>query len=113
MQEALHKLGSHTHSFWKELLQFLKQYSVIGLAIGVITAQASKDVVDAIVKGFFTPLIKLVVPAGFTDLKFNIGVQVFDMGIIINAALTFIIVMAFLYLVIKKLLKNDELLEKK
>lgn len=103
---------SHIKNFWQDLLSFLKQYSVIGLAIGVITAQASKDLIDAIVKGIFTPFIKLIAPAGFTDLSFTVGGEIFDVGIIINAALTFIIVMVFLYLIIKKLIKQDELLEK-
>ncbi len=100
-------------SFIKGLVAFLKQYSVIGLAIGVITAQVSKDVVDSIVKGFFTPLIKLIVPAGFTNLTFMIGGQTFDFGIVFNAGLTFVIVMAFLYFVIKGIVRNDDLLEKK
>jgi len=113
MQEVINKLNSHTKSFWQELLQFLKQYSVIGLAIGVITAQASKDLVDAIVRGVFSPLIKLIAPEGFSDLNFKLGSVVFEFGIVINAALTFIIVMSFLYIVVKKIIKNDELLEKK
>jgi len=113
MKEAFTKITHHGKSFGQELLGFLKQYSVIGLAIGVITAQASKDVVDAVVKGVFTPLIKLIAPAGFSGLVFYIRGEAFDIGIVINAALTFVIVMAFLYIVIKKLLKNDELLDKK
>ncbi len=112
MLETVTKISSHGKSFGQELLAFLKQYSVIGLAIGVITAQASKDLVDSIVKGVFTPLIKLLVPSGFNGLVFTVRGASFDIGIIINAALTFVIVMAFLYLIIKKLLKNDELLEK-
>ncbi len=112
MRETLEKVGARHKSFWTGLMGFLKKYSVIGLAIGVITAQASKDLVDAIVKGVFTPLIKLIVPSGFTDLTFTIRGATFDIGIIFNAGLTFIIVMAFLYFVIKTILKNDELLEK-
>ncbi len=99
-------------SFFKGLMEFLKKYSVIGLAIGVITGQASKDLVDAIVKGMFTPLIKIVVPERFNALTFNLAGQTFDVGIIITAALTFVIIMTFLYFIIKTLLRNDELLEK-
>lgn len=98
--------------FFQGLLGFLKQYSVLGLAIGVIMAQASKDLVDSIVKGIFTPAIKLIAPDSLANLTFTIRGVTFDFGIIINAALTFIIVMAFLYFVIKLILKNDELLNK-
>jgi large-conductance mechanosensitive channel len=102
----------HVKNFWQGLLQFLKKYSVIGLAIGVIIAQASKDFVDAIVQGIFTPFIKIIVPAGFQDLTFYISGQAFHLGAIINSGLTFIIVMVFLYFIIKMILKNEELLEK-
>ena len=112
MSKALKKISERGVGFWQGLVGFMKKYSVIGLAIGVITAQASKDLVDAIVKGVFTPLIKLLVPGGFSNLMFTFRGQVFDIGIILNAALTFIIVMAFLYFVIKAILRNDELLEK-
>lgn len=104
---------SKQSSFIKGLLEFLKRYSVIGLAIGVITAEASKDVVDALVKGVFTPLIRLFIPADFSHLVFKIKDVSFDIGGILNAGLTFIIIMTFLYFIIKTILKNDELLDKK
>ncbi len=113
MHKALYTIGSKGKSFGQELLAFLKQYAVIGLAIGVIVAQASKDLVDALVKGIFTPLIQILVPKGFSGLIFYVHGAAFDLGIVINAGLTFIIVMIFLYIVIKKILKHDELLEKK
>lgn len=100
-------------SFIQGLLKFLKQYSVIGLAIGVITAEASKDVVDSLVQGVFNPAIRLVVPADFSHLSFNIHGVSFDIGAILNSVLTFIIIMTFLYFIIKTILKNDELLQKK
>lgn len=112
LKETL-KITTKGKSFFQGLMSFLKQYSVIGLAIGVITASASKDLVDAIVKGIFTPAIKLLAPDSFANLTFTIKGATFDFGIILNAGLTFIIVMAFLYFVIKLILKNDELLNKK
>jgi large-conductance mechanosensitive channel len=94
-------------------MDFLKQYAVLGLAIGVITAQASKDLVDAIVKGVFTPAIKLIAPGGWSNLTWTVKGATFDFSLVLNAGLTFVIVMAFLYFVIKFILKRDELLEKK
>lgn len=99
--------------FASDLFKFLNEYSVIGLAIGVIIAQASKSVVDAIVAGFFTPLIKLIVPGGeFEKLIFTIHGVNFDVGSIINASLTFLIILIILYVLIKKILKKEDLLKK-
>lgn len=96
-------------TFWQGLLEFLKEHSVIGLAIGVITAQISKDLIDSIVKGIFTPIIQLIIPGALTGFTFHIGQSVFDLGIIINAGLTFVIVLTFLYIIIKQILKKDYL----
>lgn len=98
--------------FGQELIEFLKEYSVIGMAIGVIVAQISKDLVDSIVKGVFTPFINLIVPGDKIDnLIFMIGGSKFDVGIIINALLTFAIVLIVLYIIVKKILKREDLLK--
>lgn len=100
-------------NFTKGLLEFLKEYSVIGLAIGVIVAQTSKDLIDSIVKGLFTPFINLIVPGEkFNNLTFSIAGSQFEIGSIISSLLTFIIVMVILYVVVKKILKRDDLIKK-
>lgn len=109
----VHRIIKTGHSFYQGLLAFLKQYSVIGLAIGVIVAQASKDLIDAFVKGVFTPTIKLIMPGNFSNLTFTIHGQIFDIGIVISSIITFFIILAFLYFIIKAILRNDSLLEKK
>lgn len=96
------------------LIDFLKEYSVIGMAIGVIIAQTSTNMVNSIVKGLFTPFINLLIPGDrLQALVFKIGKSQFDIGSIIDSALTFFIVMVLLYVIVKKLLKRDELLQKK
>lgn len=101
-------------TFAKELFEFLREYSVIGLAIGVIVAQISKDVVDAIVKGLFTPLIELIVPGeSFQNMAFYVKGVKFDIGSIISALLTFFIVLIILYILIKKILKKEDLFKQK
>jgi len=55
------KIKTAPRDFIKGLLAFLKEYSVIGLAIGLIIGQASKDLVDAMVNGLFMPLIQLII----------------------------------------------------
>jgi len=108
------KLNEVKKSFWDGLFAFLREYSVIGLAIGVIIAQTSKDLVDAIVKGLFTPLIDLIVPGDkIKNLVFTVKGVGFDIGAVISAGITFIIVMALLYVIVKKILKKEDLIKKK
>jgi large-conductance mechanosensitive channel len=93
---------------------FIKEYSIISLAIGVVIAQSSTSLVNSIVKGLFTPLIELLVPGTrLNNLVFDIKGASFDVGSIVNASMTFVIVMAILYVVVKKLLKQENYLKKK
>ena len=101
-------------SFTEGLFNFLKEYSVIGLAIGVIVAQISKDLIDSMVKGVFTPFIQLMIPGdGFQSLVFYVKDVKFDLGIIISNFITFIIILTILYVLIKKILKKENLLKNK
>ena len=94
--------------------EFLREYSVIGLAIGVIIAQTSTSLVNSIVKGLFTPMIDLLVPGTRLDnLVFEVKGANFDVGLVVNALMTFLIVMILLYVVVKKLLKQEQYLKKK
>lgn len=107
------KLKEGPISFFSGLMDFLKEYSVLGLAIGLIIGQSSKDLVDKIVSGLFMPLIQLVVSKDdFSQLSFSIKGVVFDLGSVVSSGLTFLIVMGLLYFIIKKIIKNDTWLKK-
>ncbi|MFA7601098.1 MAG: MscL family protein [Patescibacteria group bacterium] len=100
--------------FLKGLLDFLKEYSVIGLAIGVIIGQTSKDLVDSLVEGFFMPIVELLVSKEkFESLVFILKGVSFDIGSILSSLITFLIIMTFLYFIVKKIIKNDKFLPKK
>jgi len=101
-------------SFWDSFREFLKQYSVIGLAIGVVMGTAVNQLIQSIVQGFVTPLIGLVLPnQSLQKLAFTLRGSEFRVGAIIDATLQFVIVALIIYIVVKKLLKQEELLKKK
>jgi len=120
MDQEKNKEGSNNNSkkssnnFLKGLVSFLKEYSVLGLAIGLIIGQASKDLVDSIVNGLFMPLIKLIISQeNFDNFSFVIRDVTFQLGLVISSFLTFLIVMILLYFIVKKIIKNDNILQKK
>lgn len=108
------KLEKPPFRFFQGLMNFLKEYSVLGLAIGLIIGQASKELVDSMVTGVFMPLVELIISKEkFNNMNFTINNVVFSFGKILNSFLTFVIIMALLYFIIKKIIKNDKLLQKK
>lgn len=100
-------------NFWSDFHQFLKQYSVVGLAIGVVMGTAVNNLVQAFVQGVVTPLIGLLVPdEQFQNLIVHVRGVDFKFGDIISAMLHFIIIALLIYFVVKKLLHQEELLKK-
>ena len=78
--------------------KFLLRGNVVDLAVAVVVGAAFKDVVDALVKSFITPLIGAFggVP-DFSALAFMINGSRFGIGEFINALLSFVILAAVVY----------------
>lgn len=111
--ESIEKIKKAPRKFFKGLIEFLKEYSVLGLAIGLIIGQSSKELVDSIVNGLFMPLIQLLVSKnGFENLSFAVRGVTFQLGTVVSSFITFLVVMALLYVVVKKIMKKEELLKK-
>jgi large conductance mechanosensitive channel len=112
--EELEKIKKSSHSFFSGLLTFLKEYSVLGLAIGLIIGQASKDLVDSMVGGIFMPFVQLIISKDkFDGMNFIFRGVSFNFGGVLSTFLSFLIIMFLLYFIVKKIIKNDSLLEKK
>jgi large conductance mechanosensitive channel len=98
---------------------FLREQSVIGLAIGIVIGTQVKTVVDALVAGFINPMVALLMP-GSGDLAQKIfvvhraghGSQQFKWGNFVATLISFVIVALVIYFGFK-LLKLDKLDKKK
>ena len=101
----------------KELVRgfrsFMQDYGVIPLAIGVVVGTAVNDVVKTLVDGLFTPLISLLAPRqGFQNFQLTVHGSTFKIGAVINSLLSFLVIMLIVYIVVKVVLRRDELLKK-
>ena len=92
-----------------EFLQFLKQYSVIGLAIGVIIGSKAGELVKAIVDGLLMPLIGLALPSGDWE---SLVVGPFQIGIVLAALINFTIVAFLIFLFAKMVLREEQVAKK-
>lgn len=92
-----------------EFMQFMKDYGVIGLAIGVIIGSKAGELVKAIVDGVLMPLIGLVIPGG--DWQ-SMMLGPIAIGLVIAALINFIIVAFLVFMFAKKVLKEDTVAKK-
>jgi large conductance mechanosensitive channel len=92
-----------------EFKAFLKEYGVIGLALGVIIGGKAGELVKAIVDGLLMPIVGLVIPGGEWQ---KLAVGPFQIGSVLGALLNFVIVAYFVFFVSKKFLKEDTVAKK-
>ncbi len=104
---------------WKEFMDFLSKYKVIGLAVAFIMGVYLGGLVQALVKDLVMPLIGLAIPGLGNLATYNIAVppteldaqgkpvsptytgQLFGVGDFLVALITFIIVAFVIFLLVK------------
>jgi len=88
---------------WKEFMDFISKYKVMGLAVAFIMGIYLGALVQALVKDFIMPIIGLAIPglANLADLKVSVGNQQFGVGDFLVALITFIIVALVIFLIVK------------
>jgi len=114
--KALDKVGVHkkVHGF----MEFLREQSVVGLAIGLVLGTQAKVLVDQLIASFINPLVGLLLPGQGTlkdkvvEVHLNGKTANFGWGAFVISLLTFVVVAAVVYFVFKGL-KLDRLDKKK
>lgn len=103
---------------WKEFMDFISRYKVLGLAVGFIMGLYLGNLVQALAKDFLLPAIGLVLPTGNlatfkvpvpnTALDANGNVidttwigQLFAPGDFLVALITFLIVALVVFMIVK------------
>ena len=80
---------------------FILRGSVLDLAVGVVIGAAFTAIVTAISTGILTPLVARVAGAETAEIAISIGGgQTIDLGMVINAAMAFLITSTVLYFVV-------------
>jgi large conductance mechanosensitive channel len=92
---------------WKEFMDFISKYKVMGLAVAFIIGLYLGALVQALVKDLILPVIGLAIPGLGNLATYNVTVfeQIFGVGEFLVALITFIIV-AFVIFVIVKITKH-------
>jgi len=93
----------------KEFKEFLKEYKVVGLAIGFVMGIASTALVKSLVDNVIMPLISPLVPAGkweeavLTIWKFNM-----KWGAFVSELINFLIIAFVVFLIAKFIMKEEK-----
>jgi large conductance mechanosensitive channel len=88
---------------WKEFVDFISKYKVMGLAVAFILGLYLGGVVQALVKDLIMPLIGLVFPgmSNLSTMSIAVGTQQFGLGDFLVALITFIVVAFVIFIMVK------------
>ena len=98
---------------YKEFMQFLKLYGVIGLAIAVIIGGKANALVTAMVDGIFMPIVTFFIPGGaWRTATLDLGPIHLLLGPVLGAGVDFLIVALLVFWLSKKILKEEVVAKK-
>jgi large conductance mechanosensitive channel len=88
---------------WKEFMDFISKYKVMGLAVAFIIGVYLGNLVQALVKDLIMPLIGLAIPGlgNLSNYIVYVSKQQFGIGEFLVALITFIIVAFVIFLIVK------------
>jgi large conductance mechanosensitive channel len=86
----------------KDFREFISRGNVIDLAVAVVIGVAFNEVVQAIVRGFITPLIALFGERDYSHLTFTIRESTFRYGDVITATISFLSIAAAVFFFVVK-----------
>ncbi len=90
---------------WKEFMDFISKYKVMGLAVAFIMGVYLGALVQALVKDFIMPIIGMALSSAgignLATLTFEAAGQIFGIGDFLVALITFIIVAFVIFILVK------------
>jgi large conductance mechanosensitive channel len=89
-------------SLYEEFKGFIAKGNVVDLAIAVVVGGAFGEIVKAFVNGIVMPLVSYVLPAKMAWEEWALGKL--RIGLVLGAALNFLVIAAVVFLVLVKLL---------
>ena len=97
----------------KEFLEFLKEYKVVGLAVGIIIGLASTALVKSLVDNIVMPIITPFIPGGaWQTATFTLGPIVIGWGAFLGALINFIVIASVVFLIAKFVIREEKVTKK-
>lgn len=85
-----------------EFKEFISKGDIVMIAVGLIMALYFQKIVEALIDGVINPIIAAIFgKSSFTAIGFDVGDARISVGLVIDAAISFVVVAFVLYLVVK------------
>lgn len=92
----------------KEFREFLKEYKIVSLALAFIIGTASTSLVRSLVDNVIMPFVSPLIPSGgWKEAVLTIGPVSIKWGAFLSELISFIILAFVVFVIAKKLLKEE------
>jgi len=92
----------HVKKLLDEYKDFINKGDVVVIAVGLIMALYFAEIVNAILNGVILPIIAAIFgETNFANIGFDIGDAFISIGLVIDAAIKFVVVALILFLIVK------------
>jgi len=96
-----------------EFTGFLRQYTLVGMALAFIMGAAAKDLAKSLVNDIIMPFLVPVLPGeAWQEASVTIGSIVIKWGSFLSAFLNFLILAIVVFIIAKKILKEEQVKKK-
>ena len=100
--------------FMTEFKEFINKGNVVSMAVGIMIGTAFNDVIKSVVDNLFSPIVALFKSGtDLSALSFTIGNATFNIGMVLDAILSFLITALVLFWIVKGFNKLQEKQAKK
>jgi len=97
----------------QEFMDFIKEYKVIGMAIGIIIGLAATTLIKSLVDNVIMPIITPFIPGGaWQTATFSLGPIVIGWGAFLAALINFLIIAWVVFIIAKKILREEKVSKK-
>ena len=97
----------------KEFKEFLEEYKVMGIAIGIVMGLATVALVNSLVGNIIMPIITPFIPGGAWELAtLALGPVLLKWGAFLAAVINFAIIAFVVFIIAKKLMREEKVTKK-
>ncbi len=96
-----------------EFMEFLKEYKVVALAVAFIMGVAATSLIQSLVSNIIMPIITPMIPGGaWKTATLVLGPIVIGWGSFLGELINFIIVAFVVFVIAKKVMKEEKVTKK-
>ncbi len=113
IKEVINLVDAKAQGFYKEFMDFLNEYKVIGLAIAFIMGIAATTLIKSLVDNIIMPLVSPLIPGGaWKTATLALGPAILGIGAFAGDLINFIILALVVFLIAKMILKEEKVTKK-